>query len=81
MFCYVAANAESLLPLIEKSGVATRAEVDIDTLADRLTAEASALRAWAYYPELVGAWATVSLSAGNRTRPRTLYTQCTPTCR
>lgn len=46
----------SLLPLIERFGIATAAEVGIDTLADRLRAEAVARDATLVSPALVGAW-------------------------
>lgn len=46
----------TLLPLMEKTGVATAAAVDIDTLADRLREEASARRATLVAPSLIGAW-------------------------
>ncbi len=49
----------TLLPHAEGTGVASRAEIDIDTLADRLRAEAVALGSVAVWPPLIGAWATV----------------------
>lgn len=61
-FRHLTATVGSLSPLMEKLGVATREEIDIDTLADRMTAEADALGAWLYLPELVGAWAITPLS-------------------
>jgi hypothetical protein len=40
-------------------GIATRAEANIDTFADRLSAELAPLGAWTYLPELAGAWIRV----------------------
>jgi ubiquinone/menaquinone biosynthesis C-methylase UbiE len=54
-----AATVVSLLPMIEKAGVATREEIDPDTLAERLWADVSAADAVIVLPELVGAWARV----------------------
>ncbi|TVT09514.1 class I SAM-dependent methyltransferase [Amycolatopsis bartoniae] len=51
----VAATAASLLPLIETTGVPA-AEVGVETLAQRLRAEAVAAGSTGYLPELVGAW-------------------------
>jgi SAM-dependent methyltransferase len=46
----------TLLPIMERTGVATAASVDIDTLADRLREEAVSLRATLVAPLLVAAW-------------------------
>jgi hypothetical protein len=46
----------TLLPLMERSGMATAADVDIDTLESRLRQEAVALRATLVAPPLVAAW-------------------------
>ncbi|HWC82991.1 MAG TPA: class I SAM-dependent methyltransferase [Pseudonocardiaceae bacterium] len=54
---YYAGTVTSLLPLIIGHGVATGEEVGVDTLLDRLRAEARDTGAVAYPPELVGAWA------------------------
>lgn len=56
----VADVTRTLLPLMEKTGVATAAEVGIDTLASRLRDEAVALDATLVSPLLVGAWARKS---------------------
>jgi SAM-dependent methyltransferase len=53
----LAAVIRALLPLIVKFGMATEAEVDIDTLADRLRKETVAANACWLSPVLVGAWA------------------------
>lgn len=54
---YVAGTVRSLLPLILKFGIATAEEVAIDTLAERLRAEAVSKRAVVRGPDLVSAWA------------------------
>jgi SAM-dependent methyltransferase len=48
------------VPLMERLGVATRAEVDPPTLADRLLAETLACDGCVIGPPMTGAWATVS---------------------
>jgi SAM-dependent methyltransferase len=52
----IAEITRTLLPAMEKTGVATAEAVGIDTLASRLRAEAVALRATLVSPPLVGAW-------------------------
>jgi ubiquinone/menaquinone biosynthesis C-methylase UbiE len=47
----------TLLPLMERFGVAAASEVDIDTLADRLREEAVAINATLVAPPFIGAWA------------------------
>lgn len=49
----------SAVPLMEKHGVATRAEVDPDTLADRLLAETLAADGCVIGPPMTGAWTRV----------------------
>jgi SAM-dependent methyltransferase len=46
----------SLLPLMERFGVATAAEVDVDTLAARLRQEIVAHNATVVAPPMIGAW-------------------------
>ena len=46
------------VPLMEKTGVATRAEVDPDTLADRMLAEILGCDGCVIVPPFTGAWAT-----------------------
>ncbi|HEU5011641.1 MAG TPA: class I SAM-dependent methyltransferase [Roseiflexaceae bacterium] len=53
---YLAATVRNLLPLIEKSGLATRNEIDIDTLADRIRAEMLRQHSVIMPPSLIGAW-------------------------
>jgi hypothetical protein len=45
------------VPLMEKLGVATRAEVDPATLSDRLVAETLAVSGCVIGPPMTGAWA------------------------
>ena len=55
---YMAQTVRSLLPLIEKTGVATAAEIQIDTLAARMRDETVALNATIHLSELIAAWTT-----------------------
>jgi hypothetical protein len=54
---YIANTVRSALPLMERLGVATAVEVDIDTLADRLRVEVEAGHGTITLPPLAGAWA------------------------
>ena len=54
---YVAQTLRSLLPAAERTGVATRAEIDVDSLAERLRTEALENSACITLPTLIGAWA------------------------
>lgn len=54
---WLAQTIRSLLPMIEKTGVATKEEVGIDTLADRLRAEVTDKGGVVHSPIFVGAWA------------------------
>jgi hypothetical protein len=58
-YAVLAETIRSLLPAIEATGVATAAEVDPDTLADRLRADVVATGGVAASPPLIGAWARV----------------------
>lgn len=49
----------TLLPVIESHGLATREEIDPDSLIHRLQREALETDGITFLPELVGAWATV----------------------
>lgn len=49
-------SVRSLLPFMEKLGIAQAHEVDIDTLYDRLSKQIDA-ETCVFYPRLVGAWA------------------------
>lgn len=56
----LAGITRTLLPLMERYGIATAAEVDIDTLAARLRDEALARRATVLSPAYVGAWTRIA---------------------
>jgi ubiquinone/menaquinone biosynthesis C-methylase UbiE len=53
---YLAQTIRSLLPLIEKTGVATREQVAIETLAARLREESLSRGAVLHLPELIAGW-------------------------
>jgi SAM-dependent methyltransferase len=59
-YAHLAATVRSMLPVIERGNIATRDEVDIDTLAERLRDEAISGELVNYSPRMVGAWARVS---------------------
>jgi hypothetical protein len=46
----------SLLPVLERAGAATAADVEIDTMAERLRKEAVAHDGCIMLPPLIGAW-------------------------
>jgi len=52
----IAQITRTLLPLMVQTGVATAAEVDVDTLAARLRDEAVANDAVLVSPAFIGAW-------------------------
>jgi hypothetical protein len=57
-YVVMAGAVKSLMPVMERAKIATAAEIDIDTLADRLREEAIKKgEPVAYSPRLVGAWA------------------------
>ena len=51
----------TLLPLMQRTGIATPEEVGLETLADRIRDEAVALNATLVSPSLIGAWARTPL--------------------
>lgn len=53
---YVARVLRSLLPLVERAAIASLAQIDIDTLAERLRADAVAGERVVFLPRLVSAW-------------------------
>jgi len=55
-----AETVRTLLPAIEKNGIATAAEVDIETLEARMAEESTRLGTTFKPPTLVGAWARVA---------------------
>lgn len=61
---FMVESLRSLTPLIVKLGVATTEEIGIDTLGQRLLAEAGDGGHCVFYPRLVGAWATVGSPKG-----------------
>jgi SAM-dependent methyltransferase len=62
IYAQVAGITRTLLPVIDRTGIATAEEVGIDTLAERLRAEAVALDATLISPIFVGAWARRDLA-------------------
>jgi SAM-dependent methyltransferase len=56
---YLATAMDTLMPHLEAFGIATAADVGLDTLAERLDAETHLAGAWLKTPTLVGAWARV----------------------
>jgi 2-polyprenyl-3-methyl-5-hydroxy-6-metoxy-1,4-benzoquinol methylase len=59
VYDYLAGTLRSLLPMTERTGVASAAEIDIDSVAERLRREATASNACIMLPPLVGAWTRV----------------------
>jgi SAM-dependent methyltransferase len=56
-YAWIEQLTRTLLPLIQKTGVATAEEVQVDTLAARIRAEAVAKKAVLVLPPFIGAWA------------------------
>lgn len=56
---WLAATARTLLPAMERNGVASAHEVNVETLADRLRDEATRRGATLVSPAFIGAWARV----------------------
>lgn len=67
---YVAETVRSLLPAGERVGAMTAAEVGIDTLAERLRAEATRHATCIVLPTLVGAWARTAAARRPQGRGR-----------
>jgi ubiquinone/menaquinone biosynthesis C-methylase UbiE len=57
---YVAGVVTTLLPTLQRLGIASAAEVRIDTLAARLRAELDRNQGTSILPSIVGAWTTIS---------------------
>ena len=55
-YAYIADTIRSLLPMLEQMGVLIAADVDIETLADRLRAEVVSQRGVQMLPIVIGAW-------------------------
>jgi ubiquinone/menaquinone biosynthesis C-methylase UbiE len=53
----------SLLPVIEKHGLATHQQIDLDTLAERMRAEVRTARAVVFAPQMVAVWARIGKSS------------------
>jgi SAM-dependent methyltransferase len=56
VYAWLAETTRTLLPLMERTGVATAAQVGVDTLAARLREEVVAADATVVPPPLIGAW-------------------------
>jgi len=56
-YAWIEQLTRTLLPLMQKTGVATPEEVEVDTLATRIRAEAVAKKAVLVLPPFIGAWA------------------------
>jgi protein-L-isoaspartate O-methyltransferase len=56
---YMVGVLRSLLPLIERSGIANTSDIGIDTLAERLRDDAMANQRVTFLPRLVGAWVRI----------------------
>jgi 2-polyprenyl-3-methyl-5-hydroxy-6-metoxy-1,4-benzoquinol methylase len=65
LYDYVTDSIGSLLPTMERFGVATAADVGIDTLASRLRREAIEHNACIMPPPLIGAWTRTPERSGN----------------
>jgi SAM-dependent methyltransferase len=59
-YAYAAATLRSILPALERFGIATADEVGIDTLAARLRAETVSSGGIVKTPHFIGAWARVA---------------------
>jgi ubiquinone/menaquinone biosynthesis C-methylase UbiE len=59
-YTFVTGIVRSLLPLVERAGLASAQEVAIDTLADRLRQDAAANERVVFLPRMVGAWSRLS---------------------
>lgn len=57
LYDYLANTVRSILPMLERFGISTAAEVDVDTLAERLRREVVTARGTVLCPPMVGAWA------------------------
>jgi ubiquinone/menaquinone biosynthesis C-methylase UbiE len=55
-YTYLTGILRSLLPLVERAGLASAQEVAIDTLADRLRQDATTNEIVTFLPRMVGAW-------------------------
>jgi hypothetical protein len=58
----VAQTTRTMLPLMQRTGVATAEEVGMETLAERMREEAVALDATLIFPALIGVWTRTPLN-------------------
>lgn len=56
-YAYIAGSLRSLLPFLEQLGIVTAAEIDIETLEERLRAEVVDQQGVQILPTVIGAWA------------------------
>jgi SAM-dependent methyltransferase len=59
VYDYIARVLRTLLPVMERTGVASAAEVGVETMADRLRQEAVERSACIMPPPLIGAWSRI----------------------
>lgn len=62
LYQFAAQMTRVMLPLMQRTGVATAEEVGVETLAERLRAEAVALQTTLVVPPFIGAWTHTSLT-------------------
>jgi ubiquinone/menaquinone biosynthesis C-methylase UbiE len=62
LYSLVAQNTRVMLPLMQRTGVASAEEVDVETLAERMRAEAVGLGATLVTPAWIGAWTRTPLN-------------------
>jgi SAM-dependent methyltransferase len=65
VYGYIADILRSLLPMTERIGVATAAEIEVESIAERLREEAVENNACIMLPPLVGAWAQAPAAAAS----------------
>jgi ubiquinone/menaquinone biosynthesis C-methylase UbiE len=63
IYALVAQTTRVMLPLMQRTGVATAEEVDVETLAERIREEALALDATLVTPPFIGAWTRTPLTS------------------
>lgn len=76
MYDLEALTLEGILPVIEKGGIATRSEIDPDTILGRLRAEGRNNASALFLPELVGAWARLPSSPARQPYERPGHQAC-----
>jgi ubiquinone/menaquinone biosynthesis C-methylase UbiE len=68
-YAYLAESVRSVLPMAERLGVTTAAEVQIDTLAGRLRDEVVKAQAVLVLPSVIGAWVRIPELSVNPANP------------